>query len=102
MAALEHITKICCCANVQRSTVAEQRDRRVKGSSTLQCKQKCSFLLLVGRTLLIPSWQRTWSGSESPERQTAEVTGGWEHIEEFMLILRGEKKTTKDLEKASC
>ena len=58
----------------------------------------------MGKTLLIPSWQRTRSGSESPEWQTAEVVGGWEHIEEFVPILRGEggKKTTEDLEKASC
>lgn len=66
----------------------------------LWCKQKYSFMLLVGKMLLIPSWQRTWSGSESPKWQTAEVVGGWEHTEEFMPILRGEKNNHQGLGKS--
>lgn len=32
---------------------------------------------------------------ESPEWQTAEVVGGWEHVGESVTVLRGKEKTPR-------
>lgn len=96
MTALEHITKTRCCA-VQRSAWWN-RDRRRKGSSTLQCKQ--TFVpTACGKNAADPSLagDAGWSGSANLEWQTAEMVGGWERIEEFIAcrclpVLRGKDR----------